>query len=62
MSSLSYSKMQFYYPALGALPKSFGWLTETGILYAQVIFHNCLLYSKYNSVFCNFDLFRLMQK
>nr|XP_034180513.1 vacuolar protein sorting-associated protein 18 homolog [Osmia lignaria] len=36
MSSLSYSKMQFYYPALGALPKSFGWLTETGILYAQV--------------------------
>ncbi|XP_053975095.1 vacuolar protein sorting-associated protein 18 homolog isoform X2 [Hylaeus anthracinus] len=36
ISSLPYSKMQFYYPALGALPKSFGWLTETGILYAQV--------------------------
>ncbi|XP_014476276.1 PREDICTED: vacuolar protein sorting-associated protein 18 homolog isoform X2 [Dinoponera quadriceps] len=36
ISSLPYSKMQFYYPSLGALPKSFGWLTETGILYAQV--------------------------
>lgn len=36
ISSLPYSKMQFYYPSLDALPKSFGWLTETGILYAQV--------------------------
>ncbi|XP_076620663.1 vacuolar protein sorting-associated protein 18 dor [Colletes latitarsis] len=36
INSLPYSKMQFYYPAPGALPKSFGWLTETGILYAQV--------------------------
>ncbi|XP_025159223.1 vacuolar protein sorting-associated protein 18 homolog isoform X3 [Harpegnathos saltator] len=36
ISSLPYSKMQFYYPSLGVLPKSFGWLTETGILYAQV--------------------------
>lgn len=37
ISSLPYSRMQFYYPSLGALPKSFGWLTETGILYAQVL-------------------------
>ncbi|XP_020284361.1 vacuolar protein sorting-associated protein 18 homolog isoform X1 [Pseudomyrmex gracilis] len=36
ISSLPYSKMQFYYPSLGAVPKSFGWLTETGILYAEV--------------------------
>lgn len=36
ISSLPYSKMQFYYPSLGVLPKSFGWLTETGILYAEV--------------------------
>ncbi|XP_017884886.1 vacuolar protein sorting-associated protein 18 homolog isoform X2 [Ceratina calcarata] len=36
ISQLPYSKMQFYYPAVGALPKSFGWLTETGILYAQI--------------------------
>ena len=36
ISSLPYSKMQFYYPAIGTLPKSFGWLTETGILYAQI--------------------------
>ncbi|XP_076650787.1 vacuolar protein sorting-associated protein 18 dor isoform X1 [Halictus rubicundus] len=36
MSSLNYSKMQFYYSSMGALPKSFGWLTETGILYAQI--------------------------
>ncbi|XP_011263387.1 vacuolar protein sorting-associated protein 18 homolog isoform X2 [Camponotus floridanus] len=36
INSLSYSKMQFYYPSLDVLPKSFGWLTETGILYAQV--------------------------
>lgn len=36
ISSLPYSKMQFYYPSLGVIPKSFGWLTETGILYAQV--------------------------
>lgn len=35
-SSLPYSKMEFYYPAPRALPKSFGWLTETGILYAQI--------------------------
>ncbi|XP_015595540.1 vacuolar protein sorting-associated protein 18 homolog isoform X2 [Cephus cinctus] len=35
-SSLPYSKMQFFYPGPGAFPKSFGWLTETGILYAQV--------------------------
>ncbi|XP_076764775.1 vacuolar protein sorting-associated protein 18 homolog isoform X1 [Xylocopa sonorina] len=35
ISNLPYSKMQFHYPALGALPKSFGWLTETGIQYAQ---------------------------
>jgi len=31
--------MQFYYPSLGVLPKSFGWLTEAGILYAQVQLH-----------------------
>lgn len=37
INHLSYSKIQFYYPTLGSLPKSFGWLTETGILYAQVI-------------------------
>ncbi|KOC69473.1 Vacuolar protein sorting-associated protein 18 like protein, partial [Habropoda laboriosa] len=36
LSSLPYSKMQLYYSALGALPKSFGWLTETCILYAQI--------------------------
>ncbi|XP_076234523.1 vacuolar protein sorting-associated protein 18 dor isoform X2 [Calliopsis andreniformis] len=36
ISSLYYSKMQFYYPTIGTLPKSFGWLTETGILYAQI--------------------------
>ncbi|XP_015172039.1 PREDICTED: vacuolar protein sorting-associated protein 18 homolog isoform X2 [Polistes dominula] len=36
ISSLSYSKLQFFYPSLGALPKSFGWLTETGILYAYI--------------------------
>ncbi|TGZ50267.1 Vacuolar protein sorting-associated protein 18-like protein [Temnothorax longispinosus] len=36
INSLPYSKMQFYYPFLGVLPKSFGWLTEAGILYAQV--------------------------
>ncbi|XP_076171976.1 vacuolar protein sorting-associated protein 18 dor [Ptiloglossa arizonensis] len=36
ISSLPYSKMQFYYPALGAFPKTFGWLTEAGIIYGQV--------------------------
>lgn len=36
ISSLTYSKLQFFYPSLGALPKSFGWLTETGILYAYI--------------------------
>ncbi|KAL6254778.1 hypothetical protein P5V15_014108 [Pogonomyrmex californicus] len=36
INSLPYSRMQFYYPSLGVLPKSFGWLTEAGILYAQV--------------------------
>ncbi|KAL2749921.1 vacuolar protein sorting-associated protein 18 isoform X1 [Vespula maculifrons] len=36
ISSLTYSKLQFYYPSLGVLPKSFGWLTETGILYAHI--------------------------
>lgn len=37
INHLPYSKIQFYYPSLGILPKSFGWLTETGILHAQVI-------------------------
>lgn len=36
INHLPYSKIQFYYPSLGILPKSFGWLTETGILYAQI--------------------------
>ncbi|CAK9834118.1 Vacuolar protein sorting-associated protein 18 homolog [Anthophora retusa] len=36
LSKLPYSKMQLYYPALGVLPKSFGLLTETCILYAQI--------------------------
>ncbi|KAI4499403.1 hypothetical protein M0802_005663 [Mischocyttarus mexicanus] len=36
ISSLSYSKLQFFYPSLGTLPKLFGWLTETGILYAYI--------------------------
>ncbi|XP_066588166.1 vacuolar protein sorting-associated protein 18 homolog [Prorops nasuta] len=36
INSLPYSKMQFYYPKLGAFPKSFGWLYEGGILYAQI--------------------------
>ncbi|XP_031837327.1 vacuolar protein sorting-associated protein 18 dor isoform X2 [Nomia melanderi] len=36
ISSLPYSKMQCYYPSVGAIPKSFGWLTETGIWYAQI--------------------------
>lgn len=40
ISALQYSKMQLYYSSLGALPKSFGWLTETGLLYAQVIMRN----------------------
>ncbi|KAH0950839.1 hypothetical protein HN011_007913 [Eciton burchellii] len=35
-NSLPYSRMQFYYPSLGTVPKSFGWLSETGILYAEV--------------------------
>ncbi|XP_063971923.1 vacuolar protein sorting-associated protein 18 homolog [Diachasmimorpha longicaudata] len=35
-SSLPYSRMQFYYPVAKGFPKSFGWLTETGILYAEV--------------------------
>ncbi|XP_043479319.1 vacuolar protein sorting-associated protein 18 homolog isoform X1 [Leptopilina heterotoma] len=35
-SSLGYSRMQFFYPAPRVVPKSFGWLTESGILYAQV--------------------------
>ncbi|XP_014226256.1 vacuolar protein sorting-associated protein 18 homolog [Trichogramma pretiosum] len=35
-SSLPYSKMQFYYSFPQEFPKSFSWLTETGILYAQV--------------------------
>lgn len=36
INSLPYSKLQFYYPSLGALPKSFGWLTEIGILYGYI--------------------------
>ncbi|KAF3420783.1 hypothetical protein E2986_04403 [Frieseomelitta varia] len=36
INHLPYSKIQFYYPSLGILPKSFGWLTETGILHAQI--------------------------
>ncbi|KAK1130024.1 hypothetical protein K0M31_019708 [Melipona bicolor] len=36
INHLPYSKIQFYYPSLGILPKSFSWLTETGILYAQI--------------------------
>ncbi|XP_047356828.1 vacuolar protein sorting-associated protein 18 homolog isoform X3 [Vespa velutina] len=36
VSLLTYSKLQFFYPSLGALPKSFGWLTETGILHAHI--------------------------
>ncbi|XP_078033999.1 vacuolar protein sorting-associated protein 18 dor [Augochlora pura] len=36
ISNLNYSKMKFYYSSIGALPKSFGWLTETGIWYAQI--------------------------
>ncbi|XP_046628252.1 vacuolar protein sorting-associated protein 18 homolog isoform X1 [Neodiprion virginianus] len=35
-STLPYSKMQFYYSEPKQLPKSFGWLTETGIVYAQI--------------------------
>ncbi|XP_034942311.1 vacuolar protein sorting-associated protein 18 homolog isoform X2 [Chelonus insularis] len=35
-SSLPYSRMQFYYPVPKGLPKTFGWLTETGILYAEI--------------------------
>ncbi|XP_012271920.1 vacuolar protein sorting-associated protein 18 homolog [Orussus abietinus] len=35
-SSLPYSRMQCYYPQPRVLPKSFGWLTETGILYAEI--------------------------
>lgn len=35
-SSLDYSKMQFYYPGPRQLPKSFGWLSETGIFYAEI--------------------------
>ncbi|XP_020710242.2 vacuolar protein sorting-associated protein 18 homolog isoform X2 [Athalia rosae] len=35
-SSLPYSKLQFYYPGPRQFPKLFGWLSETGILYAQV--------------------------
>ncbi|XP_043598393.1 vacuolar protein sorting-associated protein 18 homolog isoform X2 [Bombus pyrosoma] len=36
INNLPYSKIQFYYPSLGILPKSFGWLTEPGIFYAQI--------------------------
>ncbi|XP_058794794.1 vacuolar protein sorting-associated protein 18 homolog isoform X2 [Phymastichus coffea] len=35
-SSLPYSKMQFYYSSPQEFPKTFSWLTETGILIAQV--------------------------
>ncbi|KAF7993970.1 hypothetical protein HCN44_011239 [Aphidius gifuensis] len=35
-SSLPYSRMQFYFPASRSMPQSFGWLTETGILYSEV--------------------------
>lgn len=35
-NSLPYSRMQFYYPGSKGIPSSFGWLTETGILYAEV--------------------------
>ncbi|KAK0168771.1 hypothetical protein PV327_002541 [Microctonus hyperodae] len=35
-SSLPYSRMQVYYPAPKGMPTSFGWLSETGILYAEV--------------------------
>lgn len=49
INNLSYSKIQFYYPSLGILPKSFGWLTEPGIFYAQVIIS--LLFTIFS---CNF--------
>ncbi|XP_043280093.1 vacuolar protein sorting-associated protein 18 homolog isoform X2 [Venturia canescens] len=35
-SSLPYSKMQFYYSTPKTLPKTFGWLTETGIMYSEI--------------------------
>ncbi|XP_023247214.1 vacuolar protein sorting-associated protein 18 homolog [Copidosoma floridanum] len=35
-SSLPYSKMQFYFSLPQEFPKTFGWLTETGILISQV--------------------------
>lgn len=35
-SSLPYSRMQVYYPVPKGMPTSFGWLSETGILYAEV--------------------------
>lgn len=49
INNLPYSKIQFYYPSLGILPKSFGWLTEPGIFYAQVIIS--LLFTIFS---CNF--------
>lgn len=49
INNLPYSKIQFYYPSLGILPKSFGWLTEPGIFYAQVI--TSLLFTIFS---CNF--------
>jgi hypothetical protein len=35
-SSLKYSRLQFYYPNPKELPKTFAWLTEPGIFYAEV--------------------------
>ncbi|XP_044574836.1 vacuolar protein sorting-associated protein 18 homolog isoform X2 [Cotesia glomerata] len=35
-NSLPYSRMQFYYPGSKGMPSSFGWLTETEILYAEI--------------------------
>lgn len=52
INHLSYSKIQFYYPTLGSLPKSFGWLTETGILYAQVILFIYLKYVFFYKFYC----------
>lgn len=37
-SSLPYSKMQLYYTSIQEFPKMFSWLTETGLLVAQVRF------------------------
>ncbi|XP_011498125.1 PREDICTED: vacuolar protein sorting-associated protein 18 homolog isoform X2 [Ceratosolen solmsi marchali] len=35
-NSLPYSKMQFYYSSPQDFPKTFSWLTESGILFSQV--------------------------